>query len=233
MTTSTKNSRGLRRVSADDAPWGIPKAARRVWANAYNTAERLLGRGRPPRLPRYDPGKIAKKVVGDLYRDGRKRRMPGPSSMPKPGGLVFMGGPLAGLYLAGDDGRIFVQKWGRSGPDAFWSAKLSAVVAFPKDELPPPTISAFTAPKLLELYEQWHDGKFPRGMSRLPIEQQPQLGRAYSCVATVYISDKFDEDGEYVNYIHVHDRGVLGRVGKRGIMVRGGRLALTNDGLIH
>jgi hypothetical protein len=231
MTIWTTTSRPVRQVAPSDAPWSIPKAARRTWANAYNTANRLLGAGRPKHLPRYSPGDIAAKVVADLYRSGRKRTMPGPSKMPKPGGLVYLGGPLLGVYIAGDDGRIRVHRFPR--PPGYWSKKLSAVVAFPGLRHPPPTISAMTAPRLLALYEQWHDGKFPRGLSRMKLQHQPCLGRAYSCVATVYVSDKFDDDGQYVNYIHVHDKGVLARFSKRGILIRGGRLALTKDGLIH
>jgi hypothetical protein len=106
------------------------------------------------------------------------------------------------------------------------------VVCFPNTKIGAPIESPYTAPKLCDLYEEWHDGKEPIGLSR-PTVPDPKLPAPRICVATQYVSDKFSDDGDFTNYIHVHDKGVWCWLGSSVKMVRGGRLALTRAGLIH
>ena len=216
------------------APWTLPDRERAVWDRTHGDIERLQARELFPEWA--SPRKIAKKAVKDLFVDGKRRRLPGPKRLPDPGNSIDLGpngGGLLGLYTVNDQGVVKMRRWKTTGrlPPCLWSKKLKGVVCFPGVQLPAPTMSAYTAPALLELYEEWHDGKEPLGVSRVNVPKA-ELGPGQPALAIVYRSDKFSDDGDMTDYMHVLGPGVTAWVGKKGILVRGGRLRLTAGGLV-
>lgn len=215
----------------DDAPTDLPAPAVRRWEALHAQAADLYGQ-------QY-AAHVATKLVYDLWSShtGRPRPRPTPGQLPQRRlGLVGLGHTIeiAGVEWGGS--KIVSAKKLRL-PICFWSHELQAVLSFPGLKVAPPVMSAYEVPKLLSLYRTWHDGKDPKiGASRGTVPRA-SFDRVLAGAIIAYSSDKFEPNGKYVTYVHHFELGRRGEPGpliyvaKDAIMVRGGKLRLTADGL--
>lgn len=216
----------------DHAPGGMTELQRTVWDAVYWRAEHLYGGEWSAH--------VADKICADLWTStGRARAQPNRVKLPDPGDMIWLGYAMSLQYFDPSSPDLLVVHKFTTMPDCLWSPRLQAVMVYPRLVLPPPTVMPEDVPKLLRLYRTWHEGKYPkRGASRVQLPD-PTPRAIYPAAAIVYRSDKFDKDGVWVDYIHHHDKGARGQPGPMvydggsAWMLRGGRLELTADGLIH
>lgn len=217
----------------DYPPGGLTETQSAVWEAVYQASMPLYG---------YQwAGHVSSKIVDDLWtRSGRSRTLTKPRVIPNPGNMVWLGYTISLQYFDPRSREIIVRKHFPPLTDCLWSPKLQAVMVYPGLRIPPASMMPETVPKLLKIYQDWHDGKYPKnGVSRVNNIPGPRVRKVYPAAAIVYRSDKFDADGEWVDYIHHHDDGGDGRPGPMvydggtAWMLRGGRLVLTPDGLDH
>ncbi len=165
--------------------------------------------------------------------------------MPNARGMTQLG-ELLELHSAEVDRRgrltgcIRIIKWARGrGPAMLWSVALSAVVAFPGTAIAPPMIELGDHDDAAaEIYRIWTRGtQEPYGKGDIDQPDPPML-RYGPAIATMYASDKFHGRGHVPRkpYLHHHDEGVdlwvsAGAHRIAAVMVRGGDLRVTEDGL--
>lgn len=186
-------------------------------------------------------------ALARLEADAREGfRVPGVRRMPNPG-KTAMFGELLEVHTADVDdggqltGDVRIVKWSRGkGPPMLWSPKLDAVVAFPGNPIDPPMIELDDDDDdCVEAYRTWTRGREPLGKSVMRQPDPPM--RCYGqAICTLYASDKFSDRGRQWTrpFLHHHDQGVLLWVSDErsqrqitAIMVRGGDLRVTEDGL--
>ena len=92
-------------------------------------------------------------------------------------------------------------------------------------------------PEAVETWEDWHKRHGPEfvgGMDKLPDEINEPIGRA---VSITYRSDKWDNPGEYTDYIHDFTEGlpplvyVDNATRPRAFVLSGGDFTVTEDGI--
>lgn len=93
-------------------------------------------------------------------------------------------------------------------------------------------------PEAIETWEEWHDREpdFVGGMYDLPDEINEPMGRALSLT---YRSDKWNNPGEYIDYIHDFTEGdrsppliyVDSATRPRAFVLSGGDFTVTEDGI--
>lgn len=226
----------------------IETEASDVWAKLEANALRLYSahwkkNGKNPASHARD---VANAVTLSVYKRAlifgttARRRLPRERKMPNPRGCAFLG-KLHSVHFArmvagrptGEIGVVLVPP----STDCLWSPRLAAVVAFPGQRLGPPIEKAARVPEAAAIYRIWHKGREPWGASRMRMPD-PRFADAQPAIATGYVSDKFSDDGELVEYLHHHEQDVFcwwgppGASTPQAILVRGGRLAVTAGGLI-
>lgn len=215
---------------AEDPPMGFPEAAEPRWEKLYRQAADLYG-------AEY-AGHVATKLSYDLVNraTGRARPRPVPGKLPNPHGMIGLGYTLqvTGVYWGED---TIVSPLRLHAPFCLWSEHLHAVLSFPGLKMPAPVMSPHQVPELLRLYRTWHNGKDPKiGASRVRVPD-PVFTDVLAGAIIAYSSDKFDADGDFHTYVHHFELGPRGQPGplvyvsRECIMVRGGFLRLTRDGL--
>lgn len=199
----------------------------RAWNTAYREAVRCYARGDIDDWTDDDTIEVADRLAKERPRGSAM-------VLPAPGRTAVYIGQFLALDLWDPSKRRIIQYRypKRSAPPLIWSCTRKALYALPGRPIPKPTVSAYTFPAALEAYRGWNQGKYPRGASRYYFPPV-RLGRPLVAVAVGYWSDKFGKDGEFREYIHHHERGVMGWVGNGAFFVRGGKLTLTPEGLDH
>lgn len=178
---------------------------------------------------------VANRIVADAYHRKRKVFSFGSASkMPNPGPSSLALGTMLELFtwdVHKEAIRVFEFNKS-SAPPLLWSWRHKACIAMPGRKLPPVTYKGTDFPKAYRLYRKWAMGKFPKGASKYKIPRIA-LSPPMIAVAISYRSDKFHDDGDFHNYIHHFEKGVLARVNPRGrgFFVNGGKLQLTKHGL--
>lgn len=216
----------------DHAPSRLSPAQTRIWERLYKESVYLYGQ-------RWG-AHVANKISGDSWTAGGKpRAAPRRSRLPDPGGMIWLGYTVSLQYYDPETRKPIAVKNFKQLPDCLWSPRLQAVMTYPQLKLPPATESEHSVPELMRLYRKWHNGKSAKhGVSRVQVPD-PVPCSIFPGVVIVYRSDKFDADGDWVDYIHHLDPGSRGRPGpmvyksSSAWMLRGGRLALTSGGLVH
>ena len=170
--------------------------------------------------------------LGHFHESGRRRAPRRPIKMPKLGPIAQIG-ELRALWSVDADGQIdhtTIADW-----SLVWSPSLQACAGFPK---PLALSERARAPRVLDrVLKTWAEGRGVR-WSRVVELPEPRLCAGVPLLAIEYSSDKFSH-GRPRRYIHHCEPGVVLRVSqtqtKRGepsaVLVRGGALRLTADGL--
>lgn len=195
-----------------------------------------------------DKAEEALERLSEEYEDDEIPRPRTIKAMPNPGQTAFLGELLSVDSAEVDDhghltGNVRVIQWPRGrGPAMLWSPRLDAVVSFPGEPIAPPMVELTEADRsAADVYRTWTRGRPPygKGAMRQPAPPMRLYGPA---IATLYASDKFHDRGRppIRPYLHHHDKGVelwvssesgAGRGRITAIMVRGGQLRVTEDGL--
>ncbi len=189
----------------------------------------------------------AKETVERMEED--RRWPPRTIRMPNCRGMTVLG-ELLEVHCAEVDrrgnptGALRIVKWSRGrGPVMLWSTHLSAVVAFPGTAIEPPVHELDerdeAQAEILRIWTKGSQEAYGKGDIMQPDPPMQLYGPA---IATMYASDKFTRRGQPARrpFLHHHDQGVElwvstprweGRSGVVAIMVRGGDLRVTEDGL--
>lgn len=223
----------------DRAPWYLTKPHAALWERLYGQAEEIAYSGRWGKHGITLPAHVATKICDDLWtRSGANRVLPKPESRSlPPGDMISLGYAVEVQYY--DARTKAIETMSFRLPTCLWSDQLQAVFVFTRLKIPQATMPAAAFPEMLALYRKWHDGKMPKHGVSIVRYPAPAFTSVSPCVAVTYRSDKFDENNEFVDYVHHHDRGASGNLGPMlfagpdCVMIRGGRLALTSEGLIH
>ena len=222
----------------DYPPRGLTQAQRQQWERTYVQSEAIAAKGVWGKDGSDWPAHVATKVHRDLRTpSGRPRALPRPGILPNPGDMIGIGFAVDVQYY--DDASKRIETTTFPLPVCLWSERLQAVVIFRRMAIPEANIAAQSMPQMLALFRRWHDGKMPKAGGSELVYHAPFFTAVYPCVAETYRSDKFDDDYEYVDYVHHNDPGPSGQhgpllyLGPDCAMIRGGRLALTSRGLIH
>ena len=169
----------------------------------------------------------------------RKNTVRGLLRCPSPGNLLNLtpnGGTFLSVEFVDAKGKVWTDGVeGRETTALLWSDDQQALYIFPNMELKkceyPPTV------REARLMEVWAEGR-PATCSSHYKWPNPSLPHAAPGICVSYRSDKFTH-GRPRNYIHHTEEGVKtyfarpprGKSAPTAIMIRGGKLRLTPDGL--
>jgi hypothetical protein len=172
-----------------------------------------------------------------------------PSKLPNPGDLALLGTTLELEVERDSDGEVEVHRFSGDGPNLYWSPKLKALLIFPGGRKPAkaeefPPLGSREAAKLFKASGVDPSAKlFRRWAARQPVQRSilkvPKVSlRPHGRVRhVVYRSSKWKSDGRTDDYIHRTGKNVRMAVGGRGnptaIVINGGRLTVTERGLVY
>jgi hypothetical protein len=208
-------------------------AEQRLWDRVYLTAVDAY-----TSIEDYDDADARKTanaaLAGWFSPGGRRRILRGLSRLPDPGNLLSIGDFIE-LHFVQDSGRILMDVFSPSdGVELLWSADLQACFIFPGLNK-----GACTLPPTRRedrLARVWAKGRPAKCASPVPRFPTPPLPEVYPGIAITYDSDKFTH-GRLERYIHHFGPGVRCYTARTragvppAIMVRGGKLRLTEHGL--
>lgn len=223
-------------------PRYAPLGAHHLWREVYDTA-----RAQYATIPFTGPGYsdadaelTADAALVGWYSRGRgrwrKRIHRGLTRMPRTGNLLNIG-CFEWLHCVDDKGAITVHRFspGDQVP-LYWSEDLRACFVLPHLKL----TECRYAPTAREakLAKVWAKGRPATCSHKARNVPSPPLPKVEPGIAIAYISDKFTH-GKPIEYIHHFHENVLcyfarppaGHSSPVAIMVRGGNLRLTPDGL--
>ena len=208
-----------------------PLSVHHLWREVYDYSRKVF-----EQIPEYeerDSELTAHAAVGGwFYPSGKRRKARRPSRLPQVGPLAEIG-ELRALWTVTADGVITHHVV--SDVPLLWSPKLQACVAFPGGIK---VDSACRAPKVLDrVLKTWAKGRGVRWAQCVDVDL-PMMGAGVPLLAIEYASDKFTH-GRTRRYVHHCDSGVTLRTSAKkdqqgapsALLVRGGRLRLTESGL--
>lgn len=214
---------------------GAPLGAHHLWRSVYDYAVRAYTPIDGYELE--DAELTADVAVSGWYTGHHRRRIHrGLPRMPRPGNLLNIG-CFTQLEIVDPDGSITLHSFSTGDRvPLYWSEDLHACFVLPYVR----TTRCVYRPTAREgrLARIWAKGR-PATCSRVaPNIAAPPMPFVQPAIEISYVSDKFTH-GEPIPYIHHLEHGVRayfarpprGRTAPRAIMVRGGNLRLTADGL--
>lgn len=175
-------------------------------------------------------------VTETFWTGSRRRALRGLPRLPRPGNLLDIGCFLS-LDVADENGTVVVHKFAPSDRvPLYWSEDLKACLVLPYLR----TTKCVYRPTLREdqLAQVWARGRPATCAKLCRVVPAPPLPTVRATVAVAYRSDKFTH-GRTRPYIHHCEAGVKsyfarpprGKSAPTAIMIRGGKLRLTPDGL--
>lgn len=217
----------------------MPEEAKYLWAHVFNTSEDYWRE-----LPDYhedDARLTANAAVHGWWKRDRsgwhKRRLPGLRRLPDPGNL-FNCGTFIDVTAVHPDGDFDVSEFGRGDKvPLWWSEDLKACLIMPYLQVS----ACIYEPTAREdrISKVWAKGR-PGRCAQIVQGPQPPLPQQLPGLAIAYWSDKFASTrGDMTHYIHHFENDVYvyyarplpGRTAPAAILVRGGKLRLTEHGL--
>jgi len=220
-------------------PVRMSPEAEALWRRVYEKARRMWV-GNLDEYEDHDAMLTANAAVATWYTRDRGRwsrraldqklgRMPEP-------GTLFLLGRFKGIDTVTATGDIVTHAFdpgpGETLPALLWSQDLAACFVFPFMRLGDCTLKI--PAREGKLVAMWNKGR--PAVCAAPAEhpRNSVLGRPQPALTTSYSSDKFTH-GSMREYIHHHDAGVMLYASSepvpRVLMLRGGRLRVTPDGL--
>lgn len=171
-----------------------------------------------------------------------------PSKLPNPGDMALLGTLIEVEVERDSDGEVELHRFRGGATNLYWSPRLKALLAFPGGRRPTKVddvspLGRTEAAKLFKtagaeasakLFRRWA-AREPVRLSRLKV---PAVGlRPYGRVRhVVYSSDKWHA-GRTDDYIHKTGRNVRMAVAGKGnptaLVINGGRLTVTERGLVY
>lgn len=212
-------------VRTEPPSWASPRA-RVLWDTTFLCAEREYG----PMVKDWgtqDSVDTANTALRNLERRGVTE--PSEARFPDPGDLAAIG-VFIEVDVVQADGTILACGFKQSDRiPMLWSPSLRAVFVYPgvKDF----TCDTKPTPQLRRVIRTWTRGRQGARCASERTMPRPAIVTKWPAIAVTYFSTKF---GSPKRYIHHHDPGVWASrsAGKSPcIMIRGGRLRLTSDGL--
>lgn len=210
-----------------------PLGAHHLWRNVYDYAAAAY-----THIDGYDlrdAELTADAALAGWYSGRRRRLLRGLPRMPRTGNLLNIGCFIS-LSTTDVDGTITTHSYSAADRvPLYWSQDLRACFVLPRLR----TTQCVYRPTTREnsLAKVWAKGR-PAKCGRIaPNVPAPPLPQVQPGIQISYLSDKFSH-GDSKDYIHHFEPGVLcylarsqGHSEPRAIMVRGGKLRLTKDGL--
>jgi hypothetical protein len=210
-----------------------PLAKHHLWRRIYDASMDYT------EIDGYGPSdaELTADAVTDTFWTGSRRRaLRGLARMPRPGNLLNIGCFLS-VEVANEQGTIVIHRFGpQDRVPLYWSEDLQACLVLPYLR----TTKCVYRPTAREdrLARVWARGRPATCAKLCNAVPAPPFPIARATVAVSYRSDKFTH-GRPRHYIHHTEAGVKtyfaraprGKPAPTAIMIRGGKLCLTPDGL--